>query len=770
MVFAYTCIGCTGGTVAGALFPERVRPLYDGYLFRFLSAFHGCWKNVVLIHKEKPKAIQSRDISLEKHAPLNFILILKPADPQSGKKIGVKDTNNKDTPDPRKELVKVLDSGKGSKVNVQRLKFEEGSPLHDYEVFRLTASLKVMQQHAQELGMVKKLKPIVVNEVSKKASYKSGTKDVYRPFKVASAKLFDGAADDPETFFTPSEHIILINELLYCATSGTRSSLLMAQLAGEVDAVLALHDADDLEEIEKKWNPLALRLPPSEDIAAYFGPNVALYFSFLHEYLLFLFCPAFLGVLAAFCHEVMTQMYPASVAPFSHTLLSPMYLSAVLIVSTLFLAHWRREVALVRYRLGRNVSVVDPRPIATNAEYGYFFSRVGRNAQKDATRLILQKPSQDFDAESENKYLFTAMYAVVVCSMTLLVAHVLNFVSDTVRGDGGMFTQVLPSILYICVVSGLDPIYACMAEWVTHTEAHVVYTDFVRSLTMKKAAYQILNNLGWFLYLAFWRQDVNYLRSQLFIFFTFRQVLGNVFEVFGPMQLSKWRKKRAEMKRLMISEGKPGAAPAPATPELAAKPAAAAPTAAASTNTTAASAPAAQTTSTIKTIFGSAGKKEPYVDIELMQAVEDQWSREDEVVADEYSELAVMFAAAVWFAPVFPMGAILALAHVVGEYFSDRYKICTVTRRNFPRGADFLVLDCWLKVFDLIGWMGIILPVFLVGVANRDSGGWSAIHVILFEHAFIFFKGYVTHHIPAEPEWLTRHMHWAESSKPEAAS
>lgn len=141
-------------------------------------------------------------------------------------------------------------------------------------------------------------------------------------------------------------------------------------------------------------------------------------------------------------------------------------------------------------------------------------------------------------------------------AITGLIIHALLFIGDIVGNYTDNIVLVnLPVILYLGVVSVFQTLYNRLAVWLTQQEGHLLHEEYLKSLTVKTALFQLLNYHGWFLYLAFWKRDVQYLHSQLLMFFTVKQVIGNCVETVVPKLLAYLQR--------FIGYWRPGAPSAP---------------------------------------------------------------------------------------------------------------------------------------------------------------------------------------------------------------
>jgi len=143
-------------------------------------------------------------------------------------------------------------------------------------------------------------------------------------------------------------------------------------------------------------------------------------------------------------------------------------------------------------------------------------------------------------------------------------------------------------------------------------------------------------------------------------------------------------------------------------------------------------------------------------DSHLHHDIEEAWQRAASELGDDFTEVATLFAAAIWFAPVFPLGMLLALFHAVTETASDRYKMCFVARRSLPDRHFAVMYDAWLQIMNAISIIGVCVCVALTYVSHE--GNWSFHELACVEHVILFVKLYLLMNIPAEPEWLNHHL------------
>jgi len=285
-------------------------------------------------------------------------------------------------------------------------------------------------------------------------------------------------------------------------------------------------------------------------------------------------------------------------------------------------------------------------------------------------------------------------------------------------------------LLYMVVIKVAQGFYDNLAEYLTQLEKHMLHWQFVRSLTIKTAAFQLINNLGFFLYVAFWKQDLEYLRTQLIMFFTVNQILGNVIEVGLPWAQDAWRFRRQQEAQT------PRSKPALGQRHLMFD----------------------HQTSLEK--MGEIDSSTQDEEENLRAKVEREWRRPVAEIGEDYLEVAVLFAVAIWFAPVFPLGPLLALIHAVTEAWTDSHKLRNVMRRPVPEGKNEVVLEAWLDMFAIIVCCGIGVSF---GLLTIFEDGLDRCWLAIGEHVVVFIWLYLYMSIPKEPEWLTQHKQNVET-------
>eukprot|EP00927_Polykrikos_kofoidii_P017832 TRINITY_DN18170_c0_g1_i1.p1 TRINITY_DN18170_c0_g1~~TRINITY_DN18170_c0_g1_i1.p1 ORF type:complete len:833 (-),score=122.33 TRINITY_DN18170_c0_g1_i1:40-2490(-) len=619
----------------------------------------------------------------------------------------------------RNELMKELLSGASCGLSVKTVEFPEGTPLSDHVVLAIGASLDTLMVLAERQVLNKRL--------DDKLGAVGGVR-IWRPFVRARFDAFAGA-DAPETFFTSSEVIRLLHGALCAIVSEEGHRLLLvASACGDLDALLVLPEPEALTPVKAHWDSLKLlRPPPHDQLASYFGIAVASYFDFLHFYTFYLAIPAVLGLLFWIHHEFVSEFIDTGKS-FGASRFSPFFAFVVAAWGTFLFAHIRQRAAVKLVDLGGGQS--DDVSLDIGIADFYFKSRGLHISRTGEVTETLAKGTENAPEGIFGllPYLVTVFAMGIMLFVTSGVVGLLLWIGDEVEArSANPLIQNSPLILYVGVVSLLQVLYDWLAKELTGLEKHMVHAEYVRSLTLKTACFQLLNYHGWFLYLAFWKKDMAYLRSQLFIFFTLKQLIGNFMEVGVPWLTARfWQRVGSVAETLDDSDEEDARGNVVMTEQYAAK------------------------------------LKQKTYDKKLRKAIVTEWRKPADSVHNDYLEIVILFCGCAWFAPVFPLGFLLGLLHIISEISADRLKVCEAIRRPLPQASEKQALYAWLDVFDATCFVGITVSVALLGI----EGGWSQWHLFAIEHGLLLMRAYLSMSIPREPQWLTRHHEDVQEAYP----
>mmetsp|Transcript_9226 Transcript_9226/g.20588 ORF Transcript_9226/g.20588 Transcript_9226/m.20588 type:complete len:777 (-) Transcript_9226:29-2359(-) len=462
------------------------------------------------------------------------------------------------------------------------------------------------------------------------------------------------------------------------------------QEVGMVSGVIAMHEPQSQSRLCSLWRPWRLVQPlPEEEILGYYGNHAFHYFAFLHEYVKWLLLPALLGCI----FWMLDRRLPWGVVPSvsvdtvtdgsarESSGYMELFTALLGICSTLWLEDWKRMFAASKLRHNSAASSDEEAQLLVPRRF------VQRHSQVE---IIFDPLPRD----SSGRHLWTVTAVLAMIAATSAIIHALFLFGDAVEAfTDNVIVNILPILLYVVIVGGCQSMYERLARWLTDLENHCLRDEYLKSMTLKKALFALINYHGWFLYVAFWKRDMELLRSQLFVFMTAKQVIGNFVEALVPRLQDALANRSSEGDDLNAEK------------------------------------------------ISS-----------LLQRVDRELAKPKPSMFDEYVEMAVMFGVMCAYAPVLPLGPLLVLTHAVFESSSDMYKLCYSYQRLLPKHSDEVEAETWIAIFDALSLLGVMISIALIGVAFPDA--WTSRDLIIAEHALLIFKGYLAWSIPDVPEWI----------------
>eukprot|EP00439_Symbiodinium_sp_Y106_P064107 s597_g10.t1 len=268
--------------------------------------------------------------------------------------------------------------------------------------------------------------------------------------------------------------------------------------------------------------------------------------------------------------------------------------------------------------------------------------------------------------------------------------------------------QNAPVVIYLIVVSLMERLYQKGVSSLVHMEGHVSYAEHLKSLISKTLFFQLVNYLGWFLYVAFCIQDLEYLRSQLLSFMTVKQVVAVAQEVLLPVILQRFR--RWQGKAAQASSKEPDA------------------------QVSSAAAPKTRRCASLRRLGTHAVLGDG---TSLEKDVGRQLALDKTDLCTEYQQLVVLFALTSSFAIAFPCGPLLALLHSYVSRRTDGYKFLMVNMLSAPSAADGVISDTWVEVLEALSIVSVVCNVAVLAVSGSR---WTALSLAVLEHALLIFK------------------------------
>jgi len=632
---------------------------------------------------------------------------------------------------------------------VRSLSFEEGSPLAGRKVLVLGAEFSTLCHWADILNLPKKQEFCGEN---------GEVLTAYRPFCRSGARLGQpfvgfGSLTAEQTFFSPAEVLFVLRAMASKArlpahgittTEFPRLSemcqkhsvLAFAEHSGAVDRIMALHDEDAADTIlSEVTSSLSLGVEdvPYSDIAKYFGVHAAQYILFVALYARWLSYLAVAGVVCFILHKVQWAVASDDIATSAPT---QVYAVLTAVWCTVFLEEWKRKASEFQYQQGE--AAVNYSSSAIVPAHFYLFT-LGVTLEEEEVKSSdaptpSNRKSQKKHSESVVTYLITIAAMSVLFVYVFLLVQFLLWFGDFVRSrTTNQILLQIPTVVNIVAITICDKQYAWATVFLTQREGHIDFKEYLKSFAVKSVFYQLTNILGFFTYVAFVLQDLEFLGSQLVLFMTLKQVIGFATENVVPavVHALKHPDVEVETKPSVTARLKGTAKRLHAVVQL-------------------------KKAGKVTAQEDEKGHKqgEAALQKKFLAACESQYGAPETDLSAEYLQLAVQFAVATIFAVVFPLGSLFGVIPALTSKKSDLWKILKVNQRLLPQGADGIVRETWVDVFEALASISVAANVFLIVIGSGNS--WSMSQLFLVEHVILFFKGYLSWSIPDTPEWIVK--------------
>lgn len=512
------------------------------------------------------------------------------------------------------------------------------------------------------------------------------------------------------------------------------SVMSLALHGGVVDKVTALHDPSQRQRLWELWPRLrgGLASMPIDSIVTYFGIHTAEYFAFLHEYATWLLLPAVLGVAV----QAVLSLDHDGLDAVAERRISQAFMVFMSVWTTAFIEHWKRCRSGLHYQFGARL---EDRQAEAECEapavYCIETKRLARAfAAGSRQRAESDHKVHDLPKDKEQGlagFLILFRFLRTVVAMSCLAAAVSGVVYLLLRlgevaqqRSDSVVIQNAPVVIYLIVVSLMERLYQKGVSSLVHMEGHVSYAEHLKSLISKTLFFQLVNYLGWFLYVAFCIQDLEYLRSQLLSFMTVKQVVAVAQEVLLPVILQRFR--RWQGKAAQASSKEPDA------------------------QVSSAAAPKTRRCASLRRLGTHAVLGDG---TSLEKDVGRQLALDKTDLCTEYQQLVVLFALTSSFAIAFPCGPLLALLHSYVSRRTDGYKFLMVNMLSAPSAADGVISDTWVEVLEALSIVSVVCNVAVLAVSGSR---WTALSLAVLEHALLIFKAYLAWSVPDQPEWIRR--------------
>ncbi|XP_065353093.1 anoctamin-10 isoform X3 [Cloeon dipterum] len=557
---------------------------------------------------------------------------------------------------------------------------------------------------------------------------------------------------------------------------------------GLLESFYPLHNKENLRRLRKLWYCNFFQHQPIDEIRAYFGDAIAMYFSFLGFYTTALLFPMLLGLI---------QMWfsgPDSLLPAFFTILNSFWV-------ILFLVLWKRHSNCLAYSWNTiKMTGLDDEPRAS------FRGEMGED--RVTGRILPQYPRWKSFVKM---YLVSWPIALVCASIAFYImlasfwAEQTILVWGTMQEDGTQMKPdyavqalvMIPSIVYTALVFLMNYYYRKLATRLTEWENHRTQSQFDRHRVLKLVVFEFVNNFMALFYIAFVYQDLEMLRYQIALMLILLQFLNHFQEAIIPYFLLKHARKvkeahlngvifflsffvikaatrspnqRLRAKVLVIifsklfggteKKKKDHDSDASSSEDDATKPLIPA------EDRTGARLRRRQNSISLdsksRSGFFSVLSDIPELDDETIarQTVDEGERDEYESTYDDYLELFIQFGYVILFSSVYPAAALCAVINNVLEVRADAFKLCRVTRRPIPKRVKDV--GAWQRAFEAVGVISICtncaLLYLLPGLRESLAPGASELNWALaagtLEHALIGLGLLLYLAVPSQPEWV----------------
>jgi len=379
---------------------------------------------------------------------------------------------------------------------------------------------------------------------------------------------------------------------------------------------------------------------------------------------------------------------------------------------TFFLELWKRKSSTYSFRFGTlgKLRHKRPRP-AFRGIYG-----LNPITGKDEVQYPI--------SETMKTLFFKSVPMTTLCLIIAFILMILSFESekwltlsltdpDTGLLQDDVFSQMLmycPSIIYSVLVMLMNLKYLQLAHGLTEEENHRTQEQFERHVVAKLVAFEFCNTFLSLFYIAFYIQDINMLKSQLFTMLIVTQLVNQLQETILPYLL-----KRPSPRRMMNKIAK--------KIHLDGK-------------------------NSLK--YCNHRKLEcveclPENDNEIHHAMFSLRKDPYESTYDDFMELWLQFGHVFLFSSVYPLAAFFALINNFVELKMDAFKMCKVMRKPTPRGVRDI--GAWYMAFSITSVISVMTNLTLLAMdkdvqafaPQASSRDWVLLFV-LFEHLFLLIR------------------------------
>ncbi|KPU73665.1 uncharacterized protein Dana_GF14339, isoform D [Drosophila ananassae] len=524
------------------------------------------------------------------------------------------------------------------------------------------------------------------------------------------------------------------------AVSEGQSIVAAWQESGLITQVFPLHEPSSLTQLQTHWVKQIFAPQPLDDIAAYFGVKVALYFAWLGHYTCALGVPAVFGTIL-YC---ILWGKGQTAQDMGHVLFSLFNVAW----ASLYLEAWKRYSVELAFRWGTLSTPPEllepPRPLykgplEENNVTGRLEPREAPAWQRRAFRYLVSFP----------------IIGCCLCMVFVVMFLMLRFQDwwDSKLPEESVLCclSVIPKVLLAGAITLMDEAYFKLAVWLNDRENYRLQSKYENHLIAKVALFQFVNSFLSLFYIAFYLRDEDKLKEQLAGLLISRQIIGNLRESALPYFVEQW--KLAKLSFNMWGALSPTQN---VTRSLAEELATAEAELKAEGSGTPTKSQHHQTES--KRNIGQA-------------EIESSLYKYDGTFSD-HLEMLVQMGYVVLFSAAFPLAGVCALINNLMEIRSDAFKLAHVHQRPF--GQRVANIGTWQNALSILSLAAVIVNCALIGLSGQVSRLWpglttaqTIILIVTLEHIMLGLRQALTWLLPELPSWLAAEIARAEHCRRE---
>ncbi|XP_050741081.1 uncharacterized protein LOC108029230 isoform X4 [Drosophila biarmipes] len=534
------------------------------------------------------------------------------------------------------------------------------------------------------------------------------------------------------------------------------------QESGLITQVFPLHEPSSLTQLQTHWVKQIFAPQPLDDIAAYFGVKVALYFAWLGHYTCALGVPAVFGTILYFILWGKGQ----TAQDMGHVLFSLFNVAW----ASLYLEAWKRYSVELAFRWGTLSTPPEllepPRPLykgplEENNVTGRLEPKEAPAWQRRAFRYLVSFP-------------IIGCCLCVVFAVMFLMLRFQDWLDHHNIPDKGIAQcmynlhkdwwdsklpedsvlcclSVIPKVLLAGAITLMDEAYFKLAVWLNDRENYRLQSKYENHLIAKVALFQFVNSFLSLFYIAFYLRDEEKLKEQLAGLLISRQIIGNLRESALPYFVEQW--KLAKLSFNMWGALSPTQN---VTRSLAEELA-----------TAEAELKAEATGTPTKTHQPESSSKRNIGQAEI----ESSLYKYDGTFSD-HLEMLVQMGYVVLFSAAFPLAGVCALINNLMEIRSDAFKLAHVHQRPF--GQRVANIGTWQNALSILSLAAVIVNCALIGLSGQVSRLWpglttaqTIILIVTLEHIMLGLRQALTWLLPELPSWLAAEIARAEHCRRE---